>query len=200
MVSKSMWESDEDKATIEEAVNIDIRLTGADMLKYHRDLEQYEYLINTRHIDTVIETGTWHGDSAAWFADRVRRVATVDIRPIMHSQERPNITYLEGRSTSINVLACMDDAARQAQGPVLVSLDSAHDARHVYQELEAYKPFVTVGSFMVVEDTIHHWRPEFRGDDPLVAVRFWMAGRKDWEIMPDKGITMHPHGWLRRVS
>lgn len=177
-----------------EAVQRDIDQTGHALLKQPEDLDRYAKIIEYEQIERVIETGTWKGESARWFAARVPWVITID--NVDRSLTLPeNVTKIVFDAV---------DAAIDRVGPpgprTLVSLDDAHDAHHVYAELEKYAPLVSIGSYIVVEDTIHHWRKEFRGDDPLVAVRFWMAGREDFEVAPDYGLTMNPGGWLRRVK
>lgn len=58
------------------------------------------------------------------------------------------MTFHKGRSTDAPVLAAMAAAAEgeATQGPVLVLLDSDHSEDNVASELQAYAPFVTVGS------------------------------------------------------
>ena len=59
-------------------------------------------------------------------------------------------------------------------------LDSNHTHEHVFKELELYAPFVTIGSYIVVFDTIvedlpdgyfEEARPWGIGNNPKTAVR-----------------------------
>lgn len=183
---------------IPEAVQRDIDQTGKPLLKQPEDLERYEKIIEFEQIELVIETGTWQGESARWFAERVPHVVTLDIKE-RYLELPENVTAVVTDSGTPR-WSTLGSIARKAEGlRTLISLDAAHDARHVARELDTFAPLVTLGSYIVVEDTIHHWRKEFRGDDPLIATRFWMAGRKDFEIAPDYQLTMNPFGWLRRI-
>ncbi len=87
---------------------------------------------------------------------------------------------------------------------MMVVLDSDHSRDHVRAELEALAPLVTVGSYLVVEDTNingHPVLPEF-GPGPWEALQEFMEGNEEFEV--DRGaekfyVTMNPGGYLRRV-
>jgi len=76
-------------------------------------------------------------------------------------------------------------------------LDSAHEAHHVYAELCAYAPLVSLGSWIVVEDT--------NTEGPATAVQQWLGeqpkGRWVNDPVPQRfGMTFNPGGFLRRVE
>jgi cephalosporin hydroxylase len=87
----------------------------------------------------------------------------------------------------------------------MVTLDSDHTAAHVLAELEAYAPMVSVGCYLVVEDTSVNGRPLLPGygAGPGEALDEWLPGHPefevDWAIEERHGITTSPGGWLRRV-
>ena len=88
---------------------------------------------------------------------------------------------------------------------VFVVLDSDHSAAHVLQEMRLYHPFVTPGSFMVVEDTNINGHPTLpgRGAGPMDAIAEFSKENRDFET--DYSCEMHlmtfnPGGWLRRRS
>jgi len=137
---------------------------GIGLMKCPNDLWIYQALMTNLRPMTVIETGTYSGGSALWFAflmDMLRidggRVFTVDIKDqrknplVLH----PRITYLAGNSARPELV----DAIKHTmpKGPVLVCLDSDHSAEHVHNELELYAPLCKVGDWLVVEDTNIGW-------------------------------------------
>ena len=87
---------------------------------------------------------------------------------------------------------------------MLVILDSDHRYAHVLDELRAYADVVTVGSYVVVEDTNvngHPAYPEF-GPGPMEAVDAFLA--EDDRFVIDAGrekffMTFNPRGYLKKV-
>ncbi len=96
---------------------------------------------------------------------------------------------------------------------VLVILDSNHERSFVRRELEAYAPLVTVGSYVVVEDTkmdrmmgaddgrgrADASQSEWHG--PASAVADFLASHSHFELdrRPEAlWYTQHPRGFLRR--
>ncbi|RLA46689.1 MAG: cephalosporin hydroxylase, partial [Gammaproteobacteria bacterium] len=94
---------------------------------------------------------------------------------------------------------------------ILISLDSNHTHEHVLEELKAYAPLTSVGSYCVVFDTIIEDMPEDMfpnrpwgpGDNPKTAVWEYLKSHTEFEI--DKNIqnkllvTVAPDGYLKRV-
>jgi cephalosporin hydroxylase len=87
---------------------------------------------------------------------------------------------------------------------VLVILDSDHSRDHVLAELRAYADLVTVGSYVVVEDTNvngHPAYPEF-GPGPMEAVDAFLAEDDRFEVDAGPGEVLHdlqPRGYLKKV-
>jgi cephalosporin hydroxylase len=87
-------------------------------------------------------------------------------------------------------------------------LDSNHSREHVAQEIALYKDLVTVGSYLVVMDgaqalvsDIPRGRPEWADDNPLAAVRHFLAGNDEFErdaTFERFGSTCVPEGFLKR--
>jgi cephalosporin hydroxylase len=181
---------------------------GVPLLKSPLDCWVYQELIHDLRPDLIIETGTDLGGSALFFAsvcDLVDhgRVVSVDLRPAARVTH-PRITFLVGDSTSAEVL---DDVRQAAAGAerVMVILDSDHHAAHVARELRAYREFVSLGSYLVVEDTNvngHPVMPE-HGPGPYEAVEEFL--RQDSDFQVDKSrekflMTYFPNGFLKRVA
>ena len=86
----------------------------------------------------------------------------------------------------------------------MVILDSAHDKDHVAEELRAYSPLLTVGSYLVVEDTHLNSNPiraDF-GPGPREAVEEFLRDNTSFEVGPIGQkflMTFNSGGYLRRV-
>lgn len=87
----------------------------------------------------------------------------------------------------------------------LVALDSDHRRDHVLNELHAYSPMVTPGSYLVVEDTHMDGvptQPDF-GPGPMAAVLQFLKDEGGKQFEQDLArealvMTFNPGGWLRR--
>jgi cephalosporin hydroxylase len=85
----------------------------------------------------------------------------------------------------------LDELECGVNGPVMVILDSDHSQSHVQKELVAYSEFVSIGSYLVVEDTnINGWPVNWRfGPGPHEAVVNF--------IKNDKRFLQDNHLWER---
>ena len=86
----------------------------------------------------------------------------------------------------------------------MVTLDSNHEKEHVLNELRIYSELVSVGSYLVVEDThLNGNSVRIVGDgDPKAAVEEFLKERDDF--VADKSrekflLTWNRGGWLKRV-
>lgn len=156
----------------------------------------------------ILETGSNRGGSALFYAHLFDlmgrgRVMTVDVESL-HSLEHPRVDYLIGGSLDDAILARMRAAAEEADGPVMVVLDSDHSADHVLAEMRAYGPLVSSGSMMLVQDGVIDTLPLFTAfrPGPLTAIKAYLAEAPDFELDTrlDRRflITHHPSGWLKR--
>ena len=174
------------------------------VVKGAEDLVRYAYVIGLVQPDLVIETGTYHGGSARFFAAFGCEVLTSD--PLNEDDRvEGRIELLAGSSTDRRVI----DRSRGAGAwPPLSARVARLRSRgaHVVVEIEAYSPLVTAGSYLVVEDGIVSYLPGEHGyrGSPLDAIEtFLEAGGSDqFEVDADvEGmfpVTMFPKGWLRR--
>ena len=171
---------------------------GRRILKFPTDLYVYEEIIRRTRPEVIVETGSFEGGSAGWFA-RFAPVISVDVkRPVNGA---PGVTWVEGDS-----VARVQDVAELVDGrSCLVTLDSDHNARHVLAELDAYAPLAT--EYLIVEDTgvdVYGIELEdYPGGGPGAAVTTWLADHKEWQPDPECDrflLGMNPGGWLRRVA
>jgi len=180
---------------------------GHDILKCPLDLWLYQEILHAVRPAVVIETGTAFGGSAHFLASMMDlighgRVITIDIDERPGRSAHPRITYLTGSSVAPEMVADVRRLVGEAS-PVMVLLDSDHRRDHVAAELAAYAPFVTSGSYLVVEDTNlngHPVMPEF-GPGPMEAMQDFLARHPDFahDTGMDKFfLTFNPKGYLKR--
>jgi cephalosporin hydroxylase len=181
---------------------------GVRVLKCPLDMWVYQEILHETRPDVLIETGTHLGGSALFFAHMFDligkgRVITIDIGDVKRPVH-PDITYLTGSSTDAATLRKVQDAIEPGER-VMVVLDSDHSEQHVLRELEVYSPLVSVGCYLVVEDTNVNGHParEGFGPGPYEAVDKFLAGRSDFVRDPAREkfmLTFNPDGWLKRVG
>lgn len=183
-------------------------LVGTPVQKLPLDLWVYQEIIHEIKPDIIIETGTADGGSALFLSsicDMVGkgRVVTVDIV----SKPRPKhnrLTYISGSSTSDKIFATVNSHI-QPNDKVMVILDSDHSKNHVTKEIALYSKLVSVGSYLIVEDSNingHPVLPSF-GPGPMEALEEFLKESKSfiWDTTKEKFfITQNPKGYLRRIS
>jgi cephalosporin hydroxylase len=185
------------------------RFLGVQTLKYPTDLWMYQELISERQPGLIVETGTWHGGSALFFAtvcDALGHgeVVSIDTAPGEPLPEHPRISYVRGSSTDPAIIAHIKACAAAAGGEVLVILDSDHSRDHVLAELRAYAAIVPPGGHLVVEDTNLNGNPVLadHGPGPAEAVRAFLAEDDRYAVNERCErllLTACPGGYLRRV-
>ena len=163
--------------------------------------------------DVLFEAGTAAGGSAILWATILEqfnpdaRVVTVDIvnsskeaRKLPIAQRR--VDFLVGSSTEPAIVA---EVRRLAAGKrAVVILDSDHAQHHVAQELDLYASLVSVGSYLIVQDTNVNGHPVFpeHGPGPWEAVEEFLVRNPQFEVDRSRErllFTMHPRGYLKRV-
>ena len=155
---------------------------GVPTRKLPLDLWIYQEIIAELRPSLIVETGTRFGGSALFFAHLCDllghgSVVTIDIDADAQP-EHSRVTYLAGSSTDP---AIVDQVCGMlpAKGHVLVVLDSDHRQRHVAAEIAAYADMVTVGSYLIVEDSNAGGNPvhnqEVPDAGPMGAIRDFLA-------------------------
>lgn len=165
----------------------------------------------------IIETGTCRGGSALFYASLLSLlgegvVLTIDKENKWNPPETiPSkiINRIYRRiADSVDPKVLKEIKETQSdfyKDPCMVILDSWHTKDHVAKELELYSPLVSVGSYLVVEDThvSSHPVPWKWGEGPYEAVQEFLAKRDDFVVdtgCERLGITFNPSGYLRRVK
>lgn len=180
---------------------------GVPAQKLPLDLWVFQELIYKVRPDVIVETGTYKGGSAYYYAtlcDLIGRgrVITVDIEDYPDKPKHPRITFLHGSSTDRQTVEWVRSLIRPGE-KVMVMLDSDHRAAHVREELRLYAPLVTPGSYLIVEDTHFNGHPILpkHGPGPWEAAQEFLAANPQFvaDLEPEKFLfTFNPRGFLRR--
>ncbi len=204
---------------------------GRPIIQYPQDIVAMQELIFTVQPDLIIETGIAHGGSLILYASLLElnamcggqqnfSVLGIDIDIRAHNREaieahpifqRGHITMLEGSSIDADMVAKVHKFAAPYKR-IMVLLDSNHTHEHVFSELTAYAPLVSVDSYCVVFDTVienmaadaYPDRPWGKGNNPMTAAGAYLASHPEYvcdEMMDSKLlISVAPKGFLKRTA
>ena len=177
--------------------------------KVPADLWVYQEILHELRPDVVVECGTAYGGSALYLAHVLDgighgQVITIDVAdtPEHPRPQHPRIEYVLGSSVDPELVGKL--RARITGQRVMVILDSLHTAEHVGAKLEAWAPAVSVGSYLIVEDTNVNGHPVAPGygPGPGEAVEAWGAASHGFEVDRSREKHLHtfnPGGYLRRI-
>jgi cephalosporin hydroxylase len=182
---------------------------GVPLSKCPLDLWIYQEIIFEARPDIIVECGTLQGGSALYLAsmcDIVRNgeIVTIDIEESEGRPQHKRIRYLHGSSTSAEIVETVKKLVKDKE-KILVLLDSDHHKEHVLNELRIYSKFVTIGSYIIVEDTNIHGhpvRPDL-GPGPMEAVDEFLKENKDFIIDTNREkfyLSFNPKGYLKRIK
>lgn len=182
------------------------------------DLMIFQQLVWRQRPKVIVETGTYRGGSAIFFASLLYflgggRVISIDVKKdeevekaIQSHMLGAHVTLVHGDSAAPDTIATVRDLVDEEKN-VMVFLDSHHGYEHVKAELSAYAEFVPLKGYLVVEDTICFELSKLPGfavwreNNPLRAVDEFLETRSDfvrderWEKFM---ISYCPRGFLRR--
>jgi len=197
-----------------------ITYKGIPLFKYPADIITYQQIIYDTKPDVIVETGTCRGSSSLFFYDTMLLsgvknpiVITSDInRRLFQAPQTNNIHCIIGSSLDRNTLNKIRSLINKDKS-VMVSLDSDHTRNHVYQEMMAYHEFVTIGNYMVVEDTfLGAYGPftqkseerfqENTGKTPKHALEDFLKENNDFIVDKDRNkyFSMNPDGFLKKIK
>ena len=182
---------------------------GVLAVKNPMDLMVYQEILFELRPELIIETGTFMGGSALFLASVCDllgqgRVISVDVKPAPALPAHPRITYIQGDSCSPEVLDLVN-AERVEARSAMVILDSDHSRDHVLRELRAYSPMVSVGQYLITEDTNVNGHPVLpeHGPGPWEAVGEFLKGQDAFAIDVAREkflLSFNPGGYLLRVK
>lgn len=172
---------------------------GVPIWKFPLDLWVYQEIISETKPDVLIDSGTYKGGSALFFASifdllKNGRVLSIDIVAFPNRPQHERIAYLLGSSTSDEIIQKVKESIHPGER-VMVSLDSDHHKAHVLDELRVYCNIVTKGNYLVVEDTATEPGPREAVEEFLKTNSDYIQDRSREKF----GVTMFPGGWLERV-
>ena len=197
---------------------------GRPVIQYPQDLMALQEIIWEVKPDLIIETGIAHGGSLIFNASMLELlggngdVLGIDIDIREHNRKEienhpmiKRIKMIQGSSIDENIVKQVYDFAKN-KNRIMIILDSNHSHDHVLQELQLYAPLVSLGSYLVVLDSIvedlpdefFKDRPWGKGDNPKTSVWEFLKSNNQFEI--DKTIekkiliTVAPDGYLKRVG
>jgi cephalosporin hydroxylase len=212
---------------------------GRPIIQYPQDMAAMQEIIWEVRPDLIIETGIAHGGSLIFSAsmlalldltdaiqqkssitpgDSKRKVLGLDINIRPHNraaiEAHPLASFIEMVQGSSIDQGVVDQVKAIAEGysKILVCLDSNHTHEHVLEELKAYAPLVSKGSYCVVFDTIVEDLPKEMFPDrpwgplnnPKTAVFEFLKTHMEFKI--DKSIdnklliSVAPDGFLKKVT
>jgi len=223
---------------------------GRPIIQNPADMVAMQEIIWEVQPDLIVETGIAHGGSLIMNASFLamlelcgsiaskekldpakpkRKVVGVDIDIREHNRKEiekhpmyNRLHLIEGSSLAADTISQVREIAKQ-YSKVLVCLDSNHTHEHVMEELKAYAPLTSKGSYCVVFDTIVEDLPEDAfpnrpwgpGDNPKTAVREFLATQDEAGRMGIDGTplmfaidqeynrklmtTCAPEGYLKRI-
>jgi cephalosporin hydroxylase len=196
---------------------------GRPIIQFPEDMVAIQEIIWQVKPDLIVETGIAHGGSIILSASILEllggngQVVGIDIDIRQHNREEienhmlyKRIHMIEGSSIDLKTAEQVYEIAK-GKSRILVILDSNHTHEHVAKEIELYHRLVSVGSYLMVFDTIvedlpkdyFEDRPWNVGDNPKTAVHEFLKANPDFEI--DKSvqnkliITAAPDGYIKRI-
>lgn len=201
---------------------------GRPIIQLPEDMIRLQEVIYRIKPDVIIETGIAHGGSLIFYASLCKAIGHGRVIGIDREIRSPNrqaieahelfpfINLIEGNSADPQVVESVRQQVASTE-TVLVLLDSNHTKEHVLDELKAYAPLVSTGSYIVAMDGIMEdvvgaprtesdwtWNnpkraaiefveanPEFRIEEPI-------ASFNEGEIK--ERVTYWPSAFIKRVG
>ncbi len=172
------------------------------------DMWVYQEILFETKPDFIIETGTADGGSALFLGSicdllQTGHIVSIDIEK-KNRPKHPRVTYITGSSSSAEVVNKVKELIREKKR-VMVILDSDHSKDHVARELKIYSSFVSVGQYLIVEDTNVNNNPvlpEF-GPGPKEAIDDFLKNNQFFVVDKSREkfyVTFNPGGYLRRIE
>lgn len=186
---------------------------GIKVWKNPLDAWIYQEILHEVRPDVVVEIGSQYGGSTRYFADLLDlidngKVISIDPHREEYGLKHKRVLALTGNSSDRDILARVKESCIGKK--VFVIQDGDHSKAQVLEDLENYSPFVSVGSYFIVEDGIvdlFHSEDGlgFREEDPgpLAAIEEFLGHHPEFMVDMSREryvLTYNPKGFLKRVS
>ncbi|MBS3903245.1 MAG: class I SAM-dependent methyltransferase [Anaplasmataceae bacterium] len=184
---------------------------GTKALKNPLDAWVYQEIIYEVQPDIIVEIGSYEGGSTMYLANlldiiKKGQVISIDIDRKNFHINHPRILTVTGHSTSPTVLEKVKSIVENKK--VLIIHDGDHHTQQVLEDLRAYAPLVSEGSYFIVEDGVvdlFEIKEELANfnDGPLAAIEIFLQENKSFAVDKDKEkyiITYNPNGYLRKIK
>ena len=210
------------KKSWSEKYSYNFRWMGRPIIQLPQDIIAMQEIIWEVQPDLIVETGIAHGGSLIFYASMLEllggegEVVGIDVDIREHNRREIESHPMFRRIRMIQGSSIAPETVEQVKGvatgknKIIVCLDSCHEKDHVLSEMNAYSELVSLGSYMIVFDTIVEdlagvkgSRADFATNNPRGAVREFLKMNQAFEVC-DKWnskllITHNPGGFLRRI-
>ena len=199
-----------------------VKWLGIPILQWPTDLVIVQEIVYEQKPKIIIETGTYQGGSAIFFASLLillnndGKVISVEKNLTKSVEEKlkshslgEKIALIKGDSTSAQIL----DKVKKIIGNqtnIMVFLDSDHSCQHVLNELRIYQQFIPVGGYLCAFDTITKdlydlpsGSQKWKYDNPHRAVLQFIKENGCFQIDKSKNrllVGFAPDGFLKRIK
>jgi cephalosporin hydroxylase len=183
------------------------RWMGRKIQKLPSDLWMYQEIIFKNKPTLIVETGT--GGSTIFMENMFDlmgsqgRIISIDVAD-REVEDTFRIKCLRGSSIDGKMFDQVKSMVVSTD-KVMVVLDSNHFFDHVIEEMRMYAELVSVGQYMIVEDTNLNGNPvcSEHGPGPMEAVKEFMSSNDQFVV--DSGqekfmLTFNPGGFLLRTK
>ncbi|MBL7068352.1 MAG: class I SAM-dependent methyltransferase [Candidatus Omnitrophica bacterium] len=171
----------------------------------------YQEIIYEVKPDLIIEIGSAEGGSTLYFAHLLDiigkgKIVSIDIERSKFNVRHRRIDVITGDSSSPETVAKVSRLCRGRS--VMVIHDGDHSKGQVLKDLKAYSNFVSMGSYLIVEDGIIDLFKPGDGigtyvDGPYNAVNDFLEDHPNFIVDKEREryiMTYNPRGFLKRIK
>ncbi|MBD2035779.1 cephalosporin hydroxylase [Leptolyngbya sp. FACHB-321] len=176
-------------------------------LKCPLDMWIYQEIVAETQPDLIVETGKHMGGSALFMAHMLNisghgEIITIYILDYPGRPQHSRINYVQGSSADPALVNSLLNVRLPKK--CMVILDSDHSKQHIVAEMALLAPYVSVGSYLIVEDTNTNGHPAYPsfGESGFEAVEEFLSKNQNFSVDTSKEkflMTFNPSGYLKRM-